>query len=76
MSQFPFDHLSPEKLNLESNLDSSEPSYDPLAITPKPTPTETLESLNNKKRILEITPLKLKIKFTNLNYLLPNLPEI
>ena len=55
MSQFPFDHLSPEKLNLESNLDSSEPSYDPLAITPKPPPTETLESLNNKKRIPEIT---------------------
>ena len=56
MSYFPFNFFSPEKNNFVSSLESSEPTNDPLTITPKPTPTETEESINSKKRLLEITP--------------------
>ena len=56
MSYSPYNFFSPEKQNLESNFESSEPPHDPLTITPKPTPTETEESINLKKRLLEITP--------------------
>ena len=37
--------------------------HDPLAITPKPTLTETEESINLKKRNLEITPPEIENKF-------------
>ena len=63
MSEFPSNLFSPEKRNFEFNFDSSQPMHDPLAITPKPTPTETEESINLKKRDLEITPPEIENKF-------------
>lgn len=63
MSEFPSNLFSPEKQNFEFSFDSSQPMHDPLAITPKPTPTETEESINLKKRDLELTPPEIENKF-------------